>query len=140
MLFFAFANCKHRRRNFAAYRKHHSRSEGRDCKIESGGPVVGGYTSNREEKGAKERGTTDTQNISGRQEKNRSGTAGTLGKNQGSKEGVVRYVEISGRGEPHTPARIRAAENADEYGVGGHGDSVLGGRVRTSLISLSGAI
>ena len=96
MLFFAFANCKHRRRNFAAYRKHHSRSEGRDCKIESGGPVVGGYTSNREEKGAKERGTTDTQNISGRQEKNRSGTAGTLGKNQGSKEGVVRYFESAG--------------------------------------------
>jgi hypothetical protein len=43
-----------------------------------------------------EHGTTDTQNISGRREKNRSGTAGTLGKTQGSKEGVVRYVEVSG--------------------------------------------
>ena len=55
------------------------------------------YTSNREEIGTKERGTTDTQNISGRQEKNRSGTAGTLGKNQGSKEGVVRCFEMSVR-------------------------------------------
>jgi len=129
-----------RRREFEPYREHHSSREGRDCEIESGGPVVGGYKHNRDETNTKEHGTTDTQNISGREEKNRSSAASTLGKNQGSKEGVVRYVEISGRGEPHTPARIRAAENADEYGVGGHGDSVLGGRVRTSLISLSGAI
>lgn len=42
VLFFAFVNCKHRRRNFAAYRKHYSRSEGRDCKIEPGGPVIRG--------------------------------------------------------------------------------------------------
>jgi hypothetical protein len=40
---------------------------------------------------------TPTQDISRRQEKNSSGTAGTVGKNQGSKEGVVRHFEISGR-------------------------------------------
>ena len=54
--------------------------------------LVGGYKHNREETSTKEHGTTDTQNISGRQEKNRSGTASTLGKNRGSKEGVVRHV------------------------------------------------
>jgi hypothetical protein len=43
VLFFAFANCEYRRRNFAAYREHHSRSKGRDCEIESGAPVVGGH-------------------------------------------------------------------------------------------------
>ena len=96
VLFFAFANCKHRRRNFAAYRKHHSRSKGRDCEIESGGPVVGGYTYKGAESSTKEHGTTETQNVSGGQEKNRSGTASTLGKNQGSKEGVV-YLKSAGR-------------------------------------------
>jgi hypothetical protein len=85
-----------RRREFEPYREHHSSREGRDCEIESGGPVVGGYKHNRDETNTKEHGTTDTENISGRQEKNRSGAAGTLGKNQGSKEGVVRYFEISG--------------------------------------------
>jgi hypothetical protein len=84
-----------RRRQFESYREHHSRSEGRDCEIESGGPVVGGYGCNREEISTKEHGTTDAQNISGGQEENRSGTASTLGKNQGSKEGVVRCLEIS---------------------------------------------
>jgi hypothetical protein len=89
-----------RRREFEAYREHHSRSKGRDCEIESGSPVVGGYTYNTykgAESSTKEHATTDTQNIGGRQEKNRSGTAGTVGKNQGSKEGVVRHFEISGR-------------------------------------------
>ena len=100
VLFFAFANCKHRRRNFAAYREHHSRSKGRDCEIESGSPVVGGYTYNTykgAESGTKEHGTTETHNVGGGQETNSSGTAGTLGKNQGSKEGVVRHFELSGR-------------------------------------------
>jgi hypothetical protein len=86
-----------RRREFESYREHHSRSEGRDCEIESGASVVGGYKYNSEETSTKERGTTDTQNISGRQEKNRSGTAGTLGKNQGSKEGVVRTLKSAVR-------------------------------------------
>jgi len=81
---------------FESYRQHHSRSERRDCEIESGAPVVGGYTYSREEISTKEHGATDTQNISGRQEKNRSGTAGALGKNQGSKEGVVRHFESAG--------------------------------------------
>jgi hypothetical protein len=85
-----------RRREFESYREHYSRSKGRGCEIESGAPVVGGYTYNRQKISTKEHATTDTQNISGRQEKNRSGTAGTLGKNQGSKEGVVRCLEISG--------------------------------------------
>jgi hypothetical protein len=66
--------------------------------MEPGATVVGGYTYNWEEISTKEHGKTDTQNISGRQKKNRSGAAGTLGKNQGSKEGVVRHVEIGGRG------------------------------------------
>jgi hypothetical protein len=96
VLLFTFANCKHRRTNFAAYRKHHSRSEGRDCKIEPGGPVVGGYTYKGAESSTKEHSTTETHNVSGGQEKNRSGTAGTVGKNQGSKKGVVRCFEISG--------------------------------------------
>jgi hypothetical protein len=78
-----------RERVFESYRADHSRSEGRDCTIESGGPVVGGYRSNREEISAKDHGATETQNISGRQEKNRGGTERTLGKNQGSKEGVT---------------------------------------------------
>jgi len=82
-----------RRREFESYPEHHSRSEGRDCEIESGGPLVAGYKYNREEISTQEHGTTDTQNINGRQKKNRSGTAGTLGKNQGSKEGVVRYFK-----------------------------------------------
>jgi len=90
VLFFAFANCKQRRRNFAAYRKHHSRSEGRDCTIEPGGPVVGGYIYKGAESSTKEHGTTETHNVSGGQEENRSGTASTLGKNQSSKERVVR--------------------------------------------------
>ncbi|MGA3199648.1 MAG: hypothetical protein ABSD89_09610 [Halobacteriota archaeon] len=85
-----------RRREFESYQEHHSRSEGRNCEIESGAPVVGGFKYNREESSTKEPGTTDTQNLSGRQEKNRSGTAGTLGEDQGSKEGVVRHLEISG--------------------------------------------
>lgn len=59
-------------------------------------PVVGGYTYNREEMSTNEHGKTDTQNISGRQKENRSGAAGTLGKNQGCKEGVVRYFESAG--------------------------------------------
>jgi len=84
---FAIAN---RRRGLESYREHHSRSEGRDCEIESGGPVVGGYGYNREEISTREHGTTNAQNISGGQEENRSGTASTLGKNQGSKKGVVR--------------------------------------------------
>jgi hypothetical protein len=96
VLFFAFVNCKHRRRNFAAYRKHHSRSEGRDCKIKPGGPVVGGYAYKGAESSTKEHSTTETHNVSGGQEKNRSGTAGTVGKNQGREEGVVRYFEVSG--------------------------------------------
>jgi hypothetical protein len=97
VLFFAFANCKHRRTNFAAYRKHHSRSEGRDCKIEPGGPVVGGYTYNTykgAESSTKEHGATETHNVGGGQEKNRSGTAGTLGKNQGSKEKLAGNIRI----------------------------------------------
>jgi hypothetical protein len=104
VLFFAFANSKHRRRNFAAYREHHSRSKGRDCEIESGSPVVGRYIYKGAESSTKEHGTTETHNVSGGQEKNRGGTAGTLGKNQGSKEGVVRYFEISGA----TAVRIAA--------------------------------
>ena len=82
-----------RRREFESYREHHSRSEGRDCEIESGALVVGGRNDKREEISAKERRTTDTQNISGRQEKNRRGTAGTLGTNQGRKEGVGSYFK-----------------------------------------------
>ena len=58
--------------------------------------LLEGYTTNREEISTKEHGTTDTQNISGRQEKNRSGTAGTVGKDQGSKEGVVRFLGCGG--------------------------------------------
>jgi len=58
--------------------------------------LLQGYKYNREEISTQEHGTTNTQNISGRQEKNRSGTAGTLGKTQGSKEGVVRYFESAG--------------------------------------------
>jgi hypothetical protein len=96
VLFFAFANCKYRRRYFAAYREHHSRSKGRDCEIESGAPVVGGHKHNREATSTKKHRTTETHNVGGGQETNRSGTAGTVGKNQGSKEGVVRYFEISG--------------------------------------------
>jgi len=88
VLFFAFANCKHRRRNFAAYRKHHSRSEGRDCKIEPGGPIVGGYTYKGTESSTKEHSTTETHNVSGGQEKNCGGTTGTLVKSQGSKKEV----------------------------------------------------
>jgi hypothetical protein len=78
-----------RRRQFEPYREHPPRSEGRDCEIESGSPVVGGHGHNREEISTKEHGTTDTQNIRGGQEENRCGTTSTLGKNQGSKEGVV---------------------------------------------------
>jgi hypothetical protein len=100
VLFFAFANCKYRRRNFATYREHHSRSKGRDCEIESGAPVVGGHKHNREEISTKKCGTTETQNVSGGQEKNRSGTASTLGKNQGSKKGVVRPLCRSPRQRP----------------------------------------
>ena len=69
-----------------------------DCQtseIESGGPVVGGYGYNRQEISTEEYGATDTQNISGGQEENRCGTASTLGKDQGSKEGVVRCLDIS---------------------------------------------
>ena len=84
-----------RRREFESYREHHSRTEGRDCEIKSGGPVVGGYGYDREEISTKEHGTTDTQNIRGGQEENRCGTASALGKNQGSKEGVVRRLDIS---------------------------------------------
>jgi hypothetical protein len=58
--------------------------------------LLEGTATTGKEISTKEHGTTDTQNISGGQEENRSGTAGTLGKNQGSKEGVVRYFEISG--------------------------------------------
>ena len=79
-----------RRREFESYREHHSRSEGRDCEIESGAPVVGGHRYTSKETSTKEHATTDAQNISGRQEKNRSRTAGTLGKNQGNEEGVGR--------------------------------------------------
>jgi len=94
VLFFAFANCKHRRRNFAAYREHHSRSEGRDCKIEPGGPVVGGYTYKGAESSTKEHSTTETHNVSGGQEKNRGGTTGTMGKNQDSKEKLAGNIRI----------------------------------------------
>jgi hypothetical protein len=87
VLFFAVANCKYGRRNFAADREHHSRSKGRDCEIESSAPVVGGLKHNREETSTKEHGTTDTQNISGGQEENRSGTASALGKNRAAKKG-----------------------------------------------------
>jgi hypothetical protein len=100
VLFFAFANSKHRKCNFEAYRKHHSGSKGRDCEIESGCPVVGGYTHNIykwPESNTKYHGAAETHNVGGGQETNRSGTAGTLGKNQGSKEGVVRHFEISRR-------------------------------------------
>jgi hypothetical protein len=121
VLFFAFANCKHRRRNFAAYREHHSRSKGRDCEIESGSPVVGGYTYNTykgAESGTKKHGTTETHNVGGGQETNRSGTAGTVGKNQGSKEGVVRYIESAER--PlyaflrHWRTNIRSCQNRSQ--------------------------
>jgi hypothetical protein len=85
--------CEYRRRNFAAYREHHSRSKGRDCEIESGAPAVGGHKHNREEISTKEHGTTDAHSISGKQEKNGSGTASALGENQGGKKGVVRQFE-----------------------------------------------
>jgi hypothetical protein len=85
-----------RRKEFEPYREHHSRSEGRDCEIESRCPVVGGYIYKGAESSTKEHGTTETHNVSVGQKKNRGGTAGTLGKNQGSKEGVVRCFEISG--------------------------------------------
>jgi len=85
-----------RSREFESYREHHSRSEGRDCEIESRAPVVGGRNDKREEISAKEHRTTDTQNISGGQEKDRSGTAGTLGKDQGSKEAVVLFLGCGG--------------------------------------------
>jgi len=52
-----------------------------------------GHCGNWEETSKNGSGTTDKQNISGRQEKNRGGTASTLGKNQGSKEPVVRCFE-----------------------------------------------
>lgn len=56
--------------------------------------LLEGYGYNREEISTREHGTTDTQYISSRQEENRSGSAGTLGQNQGSKEGIVGHFEL----------------------------------------------
>jgi hypothetical protein len=91
-----------RRRELESYREHHPRSERRDCEIESGAPVVGGHGFNRKEISSKEHGTTDTHNISGGQEKNRSGTTDTLGKDQGSKEAVVLFLGCRGARELRT--------------------------------------
>jgi hypothetical protein len=46
--------------------------------------------------GERSRAETPAHNISGRQKENRGGTAGTLGKNQGGKERVVRHFESVG--------------------------------------------
>ncbi len=86
MLSFAVAICEQEKESES--RKRRSASEGRNCTTESGAPAAGGYTYNKKEVSTKEHGTTDTKNISGRQEKNRGSTACTLGKGQSSEEGV----------------------------------------------------